>query len=271
MPSVVRAPHPALAAYVDDYVGYDHVLDPDAVHHGLPSPASTVILAFEEPLDSGWVDTPGSTGYWTLAGGLHTRAALIRTHGRQCGIQLGLTPLGVRVLLGVPIGALTNIVVDHGELPGGIAAGVHARLAAASSWEERFRLLDTHLLTLAGRHDRAHALPEVAEAWRVIVGSRGRARIEAVAHHVAWSRRHLETRFRAELGLTPKQVARVARFDRARRLAATGRPLGDVAAVTGYADQAHLTREWRALAGQTPRQTLAEQHAFVQDETPPDA
>lgn len=264
---MVRAPHPALTPYVDDYVGYDHILDVDAVHHGLPSPAATVILAFEEPLDSGWADTPDSSTYWTLAGGLHTRATLIRTHGRQCGIQLGLTPAGARSLLGLPLAALAHAVVDHSEIPTGIPADVHARIATAETWSERFRILDAHLLALARRHDGPPAASEVTEAWRVIVATRGQARIEAVARHVGWSRRHLGEKFGDEVGLTPKQVARVARFDRARRLAATGHSLAEVAGVTGYADQAHLTREWRALAGQTPRQTLADEIAFVQDET----
>ena len=266
MPSVVSAPHPALAAYVDAYVGYDHVLHRDAVHHGLPSGTATVIIAFDVPLDHGWVDAAGRTMYWTVAAGLHIRPALIHTNGRQHGIQIGLTPAGARALLGLPIAALAHVVADHRELPGGVPSGLHARLADAPTWTARFGLLDAHLLRQAQRFDRSIGAPEVAEAWRVILATRGRARVEAVARHVGWSRRHLEQRFREELGLSPKQSARVVRFDHARRLAATGRPLAEVAATTGYADQAHLTREWRSLAGQTPRQTLAENLAFLQDE-----
>lgn len=270
MPSVVRAPHPALAAYVGDYVGYDHVMSPEAVHHGLPSGTATIIIAFEEPLDTGWVDTADHATYWTLAGGLHTRAAFIRTHGRQCGIQLDLTPAGARALLGLPIGALAHIVVDHSDIPGGLTPDLHARLAATPSWDARFDLLDAHLLRLARTFDRTVGAPEVTEAWRVITATRGKARVEAIARHVGWSRRNLEQRFRAELGLTPKQSARVVRFDRARRLAASGHPLAEVASATGYSDQAHLSREWRALAGQTPRETLHEVFAFVQDGPDPE-
>lgn len=268
MPSVVRAPHPALAGYVDDYVGYDHVLHPDAVHHGLPSGTATVIIAFEEPLDTGWIGTSHRSTHWTLAGGLHTRAALIRTHGRQCGIQIGLTPAGARALLGLPIGALANVVVHHGDLTGGIPSDLHAKLAAAPSWEARFRLLDAHLLAQSHRFERSFVAAEVSEAWRVILASRGTTRVEAVARHVGWSRRHLESRFRAEVGFSPKQSARIVRFDRARRLAESGHALADVATAAGYSDQAHLTREWRGFAGQTPRETLAENLAFLQDEDP---
>jgi transcriptional regulator GlxA family with amidase domain len=64
-------------------------------------------------------------------------------------------------------------------------------------------------------------------------------------------------------------MARVMRFERARRLLVShARPaLADVAAACGYADQAHLTRDWRALAGQSPRAWLASEHLpFVQDD-----
>jgi hypothetical protein len=72
------------------------------------------------------------------------------------------------------------------------------------------------------------------------------------------------------LGLTPKAAARVIRFDRARHLlagqvAAGGRPrLADLAVTCGYFDQAHLARDFRALAGVPPSQWLAEVFRNVQ-------
>jgi AraC-like DNA-binding protein len=44
-----------------------------------------------------------------------------------------------------------------------------------------------------------------------------------------------------------------------------GRPLGEVAVSAGYADQAHLTREWRALAGCTPGEWVRDEVPIVQD------
>ena len=69
---------------------------------------------------------------------------------------------------------------------------------------------------------------------------------------------------RAECGLTPRDVRRLARFERAR--ADLGRaPLAEVAHRCGYADQAHLTREWGALAGCSPTTWLREEFPFLQD------
>ena len=82
------------------------------------------------------------------------------------------------------------------------------------------------------------------------------------------------TLFRAEFGLAPKEAARVIRFDRARRRigravsSAGGRgaaaTFATLAAECGFYDQAHLAREFRALAGCPPSQWLAEEFRFVQ-------
>jgi AraC-like DNA-binding protein len=83
-----------------------------------------------------------------------------------------------------------------------------------------------------------------------------RVRVADVAARVGWSDRHLGARFRADTGLSPEEAARVVRFDRARR---------------ALADQAHLTREWRAVSGLPPTRWLAAEVGFVQDRTAPGA
>jgi AraC-like DNA-binding protein len=70
----------------------------------------------------------------------------------------------------------------------------------------------------------------------------------------------------SEIGMSPKQLARAFRFDNViARLADGAGTLADVAAATGYADQAHLTREFHQMAGCTPTQWLAEERRNIQD------
>ncbi|WP_432478945.1 helix-turn-helix domain-containing protein [Nocardioides sp. GXQ0305] len=255
-----RRPHAALRPYVASMVGYREAVDPRAVHHGLPSPTVTVVLAFDEPLDVGWLADPASSGrFWTCASGLHAAPARITTHGWQHGVQLALTPLGSRVLLGLPAGALGGALASHDDLPLGVPADLHSALATAVGWEARFDLLEGHLLALVGRGagDVHRVRPEVAEAWRLTVAGRGTLRVAALAERVGWSRRRLLSGFRSELGVTPKEAARITRFDHARRLVAGGADLAEAAHDGGYADQAHLSREWSALAGRTPTQLRA--------------
>lgn len=118
-----------------------------------------------------------------------------------------------------------------------------------------------------------------AEATRQLAQSGVEGRVAQVARTLGLSIRSLERRVREQAGITPKALARVGRFQRVlRQLASpTAMPLAQLAANTGYADQAHLTREFQRLAGQSParyRHYLAERRAapppnlvaFLQDD-----
>ncbi|MFF8814540.1 helix-turn-helix transcriptional regulator [Streptomyces pactum] len=83
----------------------------------------------------------------------------------------------------------------------------------------------------------------------VVAGLRGGAPVAAVADRVGLSARQLHRRALAAFGYGPKTLARVLRMNRALDAAREGRPFAEVAAATGYADQAHLAREVRALTG----------------------
>ncbi|WP_222107492.1 helix-turn-helix transcriptional regulator [[Actinomadura] parvosata] len=103
---------------------------------------------------------------------------------------------------------------------------------------------------------------QLSEPGRKLREPGGRVTVEGVAAELGVSRRYLELGFRRVVGLSPKTVARVARFQRAvRALSRPAAVLDEAAVACGYADQPHLTREVRAMAGMTPGQLFA----FVQD------
>lgn len=99
------------------------------------------------------------------------------------------------------------------------------------------------------------ALNTVDHALEIISASRGAVAIEAVARRVGVTRRHLERQFREYVGLRAKHVARIARVHSALDLLKQQPALSgaEIAAACGYSDQAHLIRECRELAGQTPQ------------------
>lgn len=258
------------------YQGYRQLGFPPAQHRGLPSPYLTLIITFDDPLLIAAHPDPRQHGghYRTLIGGLHTRPALITRTGREAGIQLALNPLGTPALLGLPASELAEIDLDAADVLGPAAEEIHDRVSAAATWPRRFAVLDEVLLRLATRGGCPDPAPEIRQAWRRLIGTAGTARVGRIAHEVGWSDRHLAHRFRATVGLSPKETARVMRFDRARRRlqrqAAEGdvAPLADLAAATGYYDQAHLAREFRELAGCPPSRWLAEEFGNVQAGAP---
>jgi AraC-like DNA-binding protein len=265
-----RAPAEPLRPYVAWYTGYRQRGIAPARHRGLPSPFLTLIFTLDEPMTILAHPDPGqrSGEFGTLLGGLHTRPALIAHEGAQSGIQVALRPLGTRVLLGLPAGELAGLDVPAEAMLGSVCAELRARVLAAPSWRERFEVLDDILLRLVTTGPAAP--PEVSWAWRQLLRSGGAIRVSALAAGTGWSGRHLRSRFRTEIGLTPKAAARVIRFSRARRrligqiAADRGTSLADLAATCGYSDQAHLAREFRALAGCPPSQWLAEEFRNVQ-------
>ena len=267
----MHRPHPALRRYVAAALGYRHEGFPPGEHLGLPSPWLTVVLTLDDPLEmAAHPDPAQSPGRFdALVGGLHTRPARIVHPGRQAGIQLSLTPWGARALLGLPAGELASRDVPLTDLLGPAGAELLDRVRAADGWPARFAALDRGLLRRLRDDDGVPA--EVAKAWRLTTAAGGRLRVAEVAARVGWSTRYLEQRFRAETGLGPKEAARVVRFDRARRalaarVATGGAPdLAALAVGTGFADQAHLTREWRAFAGLPPTRWLAAEFGYLQD------
>ncbi|CAB3764399.1 AraC family transcriptional regulator [Paraburkholderia humisilvae] len=67
--------------------------------------------------------------------------------------------------------------------------------------------------------------------------------------------------FQQNVGLTPHAFQTQARVREARRLLREQQPLADIAATTGFADQAHLTRTFKAIMGMTPGQYRTASHA----------
>jgi AraC-like DNA-binding protein len=126
------------------------------------------------------------------------------------------------------------------------------RVALADVWGPRAgELADVD--ALAAALARRAAPPDRAVLGAAaLLARRPDAPVPAVAARVALSERQLRRRFAAGTGLGPKAFARVARFQRALALARGGVALARVAADAGYADQAHLTREVRTLAGRPP-------------------
>jgi AraC-like DNA-binding protein len=275
----VAAPSARLRPYIAHYSGYRLAGVEPGRHRGLPSPYLTLILTLDDPLMLAAHPDPSQqpASYDALVGGLHTRPATIVHDGRQSGVQVSLHPLGAPVLLGVPAGELAGADLPLDAVLGAAAEPLRATLLEEPTWPARFRRLNRAFEQLMdggpgrSRVDRAgRDTPELAEAWRLLRRTGGRIAVRDLAHHVGWGERHLLDRFRRDVGLTPSQVARVVRFDLARRrLFGTARSgalpcLADLAADHGYFDQAHLAREFRDLAGCSPTRLLAEELRFVQ-------
>lgn len=265
--SVHRPPAPPLRPFVDGYLGYRLSGFPPGLHRGLPSRHLTFIAAIGGGIDVVAQTDPAQPPqrYGCVVSGLHASPALVAQGGDQEGVAIALTPLGCRALLGRPAAELWNRSYELADVVGAAGNELRERLQGAPSWAERFAVCDAVLGRLAGD---ARVAPELRVAWEGVVRSGGAVAVGALAAEVGWSRQHLARRFRGEFGLGPKLAARVVRFERARRMlqhSPPSVPVARVAAACGYYDQAHLDREFAALAGCAPSVLRLEDVPSVQD------
>ncbi len=164
-----------------------------------------------------------------------------------------LWPGAAPSLLGVDVEALRSGRIPARFALGDAAASVlEERCARIEAEDEASRLLDAVFLE---RLPPTRALDEkVMQAVFRLLHSGGETAISEVASTIGLSPRQLRRRFRKQVGLSPKELARIQRM----RVSAVEAVFDDdepwvaIAADRGYADQAHLIREFRDLLGVTP-------------------
>ncbi|ADI03767.1 transcriptional regulator, AraC family protein [Streptomyces bingchenggensis BCW-1] len=239
------------------------VRDLDALRM-VPHPAVTLLLEFgagSPVLD--YAAGRQQRGSLVAGPGLGSGGA-VRAWGEnvEC-VQVRLSPVIARAVLGASPAVLDGAVVSLGDLWGREASRIREQLGDASSWQGRFALTDA---LLARRHEAGPPVdPEVAWAWHRIVVSRGLARVDGLAAEVGWSRKRLWSRFRSQLGLPPKRAVKLVRFDHAAHRLVAGEGAAQVAADAGYADQSHLHRDVMAFTGATPATVADEPFLAVDD------
>lgn len=252
---VRRSPHPALRGWTSQYQGYRET-GGGYVRRREPAVCYIPLILNLGPAFRVGGGYGAGEAHSSFVAGLGDTYALVESVGAACCMQANLTPLGAYRLLRTPLHHIAGRIVDFEQRYGARGTRLLERLANAPDWESRFVLLDAFLLR---ELDCGRAVsPEVESAWSRLTSSAGRVRVETLAREEGWSRKHLARRFQIEVGQSPKTVARILRFENAQRLA-RGRPRAgwsEIALDSGYADQAHLIREFRSLAGLTPPELL---------------
>jgi AraC-like DNA-binding protein len=230
----------------------------------VPHPAVTLALEFGagRPIVD---DAAGRQQRGSLVAGLgfgFGGAVWVRGENVEC-VQVRLSPVVARAVLGASPADLDGAVVALDDLWGREASRIREQLGDVSSWDDRFALTDA---LLARRCEaRSSVDPEVAWVWDRIVISRGLVRVDALAAEVGWSRKRLWSRFRSQIGLSPKRAAKLVRFDHAAHRLVAGEGAARVAVESGYADQSHLHRDVVAFTGVTPATVAGEPWLAVEN------
>lgn len=263
-----RRSDPRLAPYVVDMAGYTEASPAPIMRRELPGPGVVVIFELGPPIRVFEVGSlvDGDRFDGGFVAGLCDGFTLTEHAGYQAGVQLNLTPIGARRLLGMPMSELTNLSMSvrdafpqHRELT--------AQLADLSDWDARFDLLEAFCLERLAANPLSIGGDVVAWAAHQIEQSGGAIDVGALTTELGYSHKHVIRLFRDHIGVPPKLYARIVRFMRLVEHLRGGdeTPLSHLAIDLGYSDQSHLNREVRAFSGLAPRELRGVDEAFGDD------
>ena len=253
-----RAVAPALRPYLRELNGYCERRPGRVRRRELPRPGIVAILELGPPLRI----AVGAAGRIAArAGGFVAGTGdtyLTTEHdGAQAGIELYLTPLGARLVLGAAPAELAGSVVDLADLLPHVERDLLGELRELASWDARFDRVEAFVAERTARGGARDAA--IAAAVRRIELRAGLVQARVLARELGVSPKRLIALFRDQVGVPPKQLCRIVRFDRLMqhlRGGSTGR-WADLARAFGYYDQAHLARDVGQFCGMSPTQLRA--------------
>ena len=252
---ILRAPRAELADFVEKLWLSEAPLQPHDRERVLPDGSMTLVvnLADDEvrhySADGACERLRGITVH-----GAQSAPFVIDTAEQRHVIGVHFKPGGAYPFFGVAAGELRGLHLSLADLWGAAADSLRGELLEARDDDERFVALELALLRrVAATPPRRHA--GMLAALHELASSAPAERIATLAGRLGVSPRRLTSRFDEEVGLAPKRLARILRFQRA--LAALASParaanLARIALDAGYFDHAHFVRDFRAFAGTSP-------------------
>lgn len=209
---------------------------------------------------AGTADAQGQAYAQGVLQGVRDAAALRGTRGACIVVGVSFRPAGLRGFWAMPAHELATQAWSLDDLWPGFAAELQQSVHDAGALHAPALRLQCLEAALRRRLRRVDAEPGID--WAVAQLAAGAA-VGAVQRASGWSPASFVERYRQSVGLTPKRHARVLRLQAALQAMPGAASLVQLALDAGYADQAHFSREFRRLAGMTPRSYRAGATGFV--------
>jgi AraC-like DNA-binding protein len=197
--------------------------------------------------------------------GQMTGPILISPTGAVQLLGIRFQPGGTRPFLDLPASEITDQVVELGSLSRRFERDLLQACASVLSMSSKVAEVDRYFVQrLSSSIHDSHLLALAA----TIIDRRGIVSIDDLASDAGISNRQLERRFLHEVGLGPKLLARIVRFQQVFRAVDQSDPSwAEVAVECGYYDQAHLIRDFHQFAQQTPAVLFAGQSLLTESFT----
>jgi AraC-like DNA-binding protein len=239
--------HPALRPYVRCYITVEELHTEATQEHRFLPERSPKLLFYDGT--SSYGELSGSLGVMPNGHltGLITRPLKAVSLGLIRALQVDFYPWGAMKLFGLKRG-LQDTLYGADELKTARLAREVEGLLSLGDFAGAIAELEAWLLGWVRPLD-AELTPAIKAALR-LYESGGQAKVTELAEEVELSLRQLERGFQKDVGIAPKMLAKLIRFEEAcnQIWRGTKHSLTELAFDLGYADQAHFTREFKSLA-----------------------
>jgi len=172
-------------------------------------------------------------------------------------------PAGAFPFFHIPLNEFTGLALDLATISKQFEGEIATRLCGLKSTGERIAAIERILL--ARRNDAPGPEAAVVQSVRAMLATYGLVRIAALESRFGMSSRQLERKFHRFVGVSPKLLCRIFRFQTVFKAQEQGSPStwALVALACGYYDQAHLVHEFKQFAGTTPATLFSEEAALT--------
>ena len=192
-----------------------------------------------------------------------TRHIEIGPTGASGMIAARFYPGGLAVFSRISVKTITNQYIPLVSCFGSPAAGLEKKVCTAKTLNERKTLIEHFLLSLLPQQSAEPLLP--VGLLDNIISKQDPVKIEQLSDTLHIGRRHLERRFNREIGMTPKMLLKIVRFQNVFKII-NRKKVKSLTALTyeaGYFDQSHFYRDFKAFSGLTPKEYFKEDAALT--------
>ena len=255
-------PRPELRPYIESFWVFESQsgMPPADTSMAAPNGCPKLIIPYENAL----VSVAGGRTRVTHEGGLYfvgnwDTPTLLRAGARKTGfVTIEFSPHGAFPFFGIPMDETANGLFNSEDLFGKWGRQVRDRLRNLENVDQKVSFIQDQLVMLLRQRPRRDAIVEFCiEALR---SSGGRVGIGELERRTGYSRRYLDVLFNRQVGLAPKVLAGIFRFQTFYRKWALGVPFDSLKEdlYDYYYGQAHFTKEFKRMTGYSPRKFTLE-------------
>lgn len=205
-----------------------------------------------------------------LMSGQLTERILLRPSGRIGVVSVRFKAAGAARFFDLPYEKIVDQVIEFSRYEKEASSTLAKRIEASSTPALRFQILQDFLIGRLRKHESKEDV-FVRQACQYIVQSEGSCSVQELVRLIGFSERQMERKFKQQVGITPKLLSRIMRFQKFIALARSSKKmnLADASVSCGYHDQSHFIRDFTKFSGVSPREYLSSSHPLSDHLTTP--